>query len=511
MDQIEKNIQIFKKIIEIYNDSYLQKELNLQKETIINIFKEILEENADRYELVISNSVAKKNLFDFDARIKSPISLYEKFIRRNDGLRINKKIGLDDIEDTTRKKDSIKKELKLFEDVIGVKIVTELSKDVENIYKILSENEKLFNDKNIEFRDLKDQPKPMKNGLDIYNIKAVFNQQYAFELQIKSKIYSAWTDMDHSLFYKEYSVTPIRDTVQVSMNNIGEILNQLEEFLYDLRISQEDYPQKAEFISMVSRFDTEFSEALKNKLSNEYNLTKIAPILKFFLDQFSEPKPLLTNITYQHLTYKPIDNDNLNYLRIRNEDFELIILETIFFNWKINYENKNISETEYDNFINDYLNILCKRISDTVIDKINPLEKDQTQIFINQKMKFLLPHSNSSKVLLHIDNYVKNYKINQLIIDESEGLHQTIEVSKYIDNISNLYALGIFMCDFDQYCDYINNSTENMQEELTQILVNIQSKSNHFQEKYGIEDLLELTKNVIENIAKKSEAINEKN
>lgn len=511
MDQIEKNILIFNRIIEIYNDSYLQKDFNLQKESIINIFKEILDENADRYELVISNSVTKKNLFDFDARIKSSDSLYEKFIRRNDGLRINKKIGLENADDTKEKKDQIKKELKLFEDVIGIKIITELSKDVENIYKILYENEKLFNDKNVEFRDLKEQPKPMKNGLPIYNIKAIFNQQYAFELQIKSKIYSAWTDMDHSLFYKEYSITPIKDTVQVSMNNIGEILAQLEEFLWDLRISQEDYPQKAEFISMVSRFDKEFSEPLKNKLGNDYNLSKIAPILKFFLDQFSNHEPLLTGITYEHLTYNTKDIDNIHYIRIRNEDFELIILETIFYNWKINYDNKNISEMEYDNFINEYLNILCKRISDTVIDKINPLEKDQTIKFINQKMKFLLPHSNSSKVLLHTDNYLQNFKIYQLIIDQSESLHHTIEVSKYIDKISNLYALEIFKCEFDEYCKSINGSTEIMMEELTQILVNIQSGSNHFKEKYGIDDLLELTKNVLENIAKKSEAINEKN
>jgi len=499
MDKIETSVQIFSELIKIYSETSFKEDLENKREAIILAFKKLLEDNAEKYDLLVQNSVHKKYLFEFDPRIKKAVSLYEKFIRRNDGLRIIHKLELNNSSDVEAKKSEVEKELKLFEDIIGIKIITELRKDVKNVYNLLTEYQDfLSRHKHIDFVDLLDQPKAMKNGLWIYNIKGIYNKEYAFELQIKSKIYSAWTDMDHSFFYKDYSMTPIRDTVQVAMNRIGRLLTQLEKFLYDLRISQEDYIKKAKLFEYVNRFNKEIKEGLSKKLNSDYNFEKLVPILIHILDKFKNNQELLCEIQFGFLELVPKEVHNQNYLAIRNEDFELIFLEIIYLNWKTKYELIKIDEDNYDAVLTTYLELLIELLVNVIKETEKPFEEDSINEFVRKQLYFLMQYSKSSKCLLVSENYVKIFKINTLFIDHKDDFEDFENFEEMQQQLLYLYNLALYKINPNLYCESLENITE-----ISKVIFKINQNAPEYCSEYDIIELEELTKFLLDSIQRK--------
>ncbi|RZJ90684.1 MAG: hypothetical protein EOO20_07445, partial [Chryseobacterium sp.] len=217
-DILDDHIDIYKSLRKIYDES-IYEGLKGPAITIKELFLDLLDSKANDYLLQSMNSVYANKYYQIKDRIKKKDSFYEKLIRKDLGLKIvnqfsivQNKMALND------RKPEILNAIKEFDDLIGLRIVTELKADCPNVYKLLLNSPEFFQNNQIEFLDLEDQPQKMKNGLPIYRIKGKFQGLYLFELQIKSKIDEAWGDMDHSIFYKDYSVSPIKDTVQVTMN-----------------------------------------------------------------------------------------------------------------------------------------------------------------------------------------------------------------------------------------------------------------------------------------------------
>lgn len=497
MDKIENSIKIFDEIIEIYNEEHLQKELKNKKEAIEIEFLRLLEQRAEDYELVMSNSVYTSYLFSFDSRVKKGKNLKEKFIRRNDGLRVISKLGISKPKDVNNKQSEVQKELKLFEDIIGIKILTELRRDVRNVFNLIKENKAYFKDKHIKFIDLDGQPKPMKNGLRIYNIKGIYNNEYAFELQIKSKIYSAWTDIDHSLFYKNYSITPIKDTVQVAMTRIGKLLSQLEKFLYDLRVSNEDFTDKAKSIELMQRFDKEFSPLLFTKLGQEYNLRKLVPILSFLLSKFKRTSKPLTKLDFKNLGFSLNSPPYSYYSNIRSTDFELIFLETIFLNWRLKYKSKPIVKSEYEIAIQEYLGVLIDYNYQKIKELHIGIDITKLKKFIEEKLFLLMQYSNSSKVLLDYNLYLEAYRIYTYFFDNLVELSELENIEEKRSLLENLFFIYIFNADLESYWKTFNDLDKKI---LIRIILDIKKNINQLVEEGLKNEIIEISKNIIETI-----------
>ena len=75
------------------------------------------------------------------------------------------------------------------DDIIGIKILTELEDDCKKVISLLKDKYlMLFNDKRklyLDLDDLEKQPIRMRNGLEFYKIKGIYAESFKFELQIK--------------------------------------------------------------------------------------------------------------------------------------------------------------------------------------------------------------------------------------------------------------------------------------------------------------------------------------
>ena len=186
VDKIDLSIKYLQCIKDIYSNNCINHLKDKMKE-ISDELKLLIKEHKGNYDLVYKNSVHTSDLFKLDGRVKKPESLFEKFIRKDEGLMLLDKFKIRSEEDIESRKADIVEYFYSYEDIIGVKIVTELKEDAKNMYKLLLDHSNEISGK-IIFRDIKNQPKSMKNGLEIYNIKGLYLNKYGFELQIKSKI-----------------------------------------------------------------------------------------------------------------------------------------------------------------------------------------------------------------------------------------------------------------------------------------------------------------------------------
>ncbi|WP_315819390.1 RelA/SpoT domain-containing protein [Paraflavitalea speifideaquila] len=333
-DIISENISRYKALSIIYNDT-IYDSLKEPRAKLEGIFIALLDNKGQEYALQKNNSVYAAKYYHVKSRIKATDNFYEKLIRKNIGLTLTNKYDLiQNEENLNLKKGEIITDIQNLDDIIGLRIVTELKKDCVNVYELLENSGDFFQEKQIKFKDLKGQPQKMKNGLDIYRIKGIFQGIFGFELQIKSKIDEAWGELDHTLFYKDYSISPIKDTVQVTMNNVGELLDRIEYLLYDLRESGSNYIENAEHLKFQEELEHEISVLLKEKFETPYRLKEIAHYLKYFRDKLGVGEVRLDSIGYNHLEWAGASTFTNSYIKIRNSNFDLLLIETLYLNWK---------------------------------------------------------------------------------------------------------------------------------------------------------------------------------
>jgi len=419
-DYIDTQNEIFEEIQKLYNIS--QKNLVSAKDDLEIKFDELIKLHSRKYNLVENKdfNVNPTQYYHLKARVKTLHSFKEKLYRKNLGLQISNKHKLS-LGNFSRNRAKIKKSIFLLDDIIGLRIVTELTHDCKYAYELVKNENQTFIDSGIVFNidELGNQPETMKNGLPIFRIKGVYKEQYGFELQIKSKIDEAWGDMDHSLFYKDYSVSPIKNTVQVTMNNVGHLFSKIEDLLLGLRNSENSYKEKKDEIDFLYELSGNVFNAIKNKLGDNYDLSNIASSIKFIkiASKVKNENSEVKKLNFEFLNYVAIASQNKNYVKTRDLNFELIILETLYWHWK-KKANKNfrLNAISYDKNLKYFIEILLENLSINVntISKLNFLDINKDKI-----SKFIIDFSNVELVKpLYLD--VKTtYEL--LIIDTLVG------------------------------------------------------------------------------------------
>lgn len=418
MDKIDLSIKYLQCIKDIYSNNCINHLKDKMKE-ISDELKLLIKEHKGNYDLVYKNSVHTSDLFKLDGRVKKPESLFEKFIRKDEGLMLLDKFKIRSEEDIESRKADIVEYFYSYEDIIGVKIVTELKEDAKNMYKLLLDHSNEISGK-IIFRDIKNQPKSMKNGLEIYNIKGLYLNKYGFELQIKSKINSAWGDLDHSIFYKNYSFNPVKSTAQLTMNHIGNMLDEIEKLLYSIRSAENNYEVTAKKSRFVEQLDNYLSEKIKIKFNSSYRLDKLADILFYAYENLvSEGDNInlaISDTEYYNLMQAEFEDSLCNsYRRFRENSFEAMILENIFL--KIIFSNENISNDQYETKIKEYLKFvlryLAKALGDESVESLN-----ERGINLKNILKDAFNYVNTIDLIINKYNYeVLNLWINQLLDD----------------------------------------------------------------------------------------------
>lgn len=313
--------------------------------------------------------------------------------------------------------------------------MTELSEDCIQMYKLLLENHNELVEK-ITFKDIEPeiQPKKMKNGLDIYNIKGKYLNKYGFELQIKSKIYSAWGDLDHSIFYKNYSFNPVKNTAQLTMNHIGNMLGEIERHLYTIRNANNDYEGNAKKVRFVEELYRCFSKEVKEKFNANYRVDKLADILLHMYEKLNDSEYNRENLEISHVDYYLLMVNDFNndvckeYKFFRNNSFDAIILENFFL--KLIKSHKVINGDNYETNIIEYLDHVINYIVQS-FEEENEQDLNERGICIRNILKDIFKYISNIDLFIGLDNYISlNEWVKQLLEDYEVNSNDKTEVIK---------------------------------------------------------------------------------
>ncbi|MGZ4055303.1 MAG: hypothetical protein ACXVDZ_14330 [Bacteroidia bacterium] len=448
MDYIDTQIKIFKKIEDLYDIN--RKNLAKQEKALKDDIEKILLKFSKEFHLesITETSVNPTKYYSVKSRVKTTHSLKEKLIRKNLGLKICQKHALS-LANFEEKHSEIKKSIFLFDDIIGARIVTELKTDCFKVHKLIKEKNEYFKDLHIVFntKEVANQPETMKNGLPIFRIKGIYKSKYGFELQIKSKIDEAWGDMDHSIFYKDYSVSPIKNTVQVTMNNVGGLLDKIEELLLGLRDSESNYKEKKDEVDFLKELSEDVFVEIKKKLGDNYELGNIASSLKFIKakSKIKKKDQKITNLDYSFLSFKVKKNLCKNYLLHRNSRFELLIMEALYFTWKQKANDDFIlSANNYEEELENYLKFLSENISENA----NSLFDDKGNVisitFVEHIFESFSAELSSTSVFLNSETAIKLYIINKYLHEAftelGENMSDIPDDNSFKELLINLYS-----------------------------------------------------------------------
>jgi ppGpp synthetase/RelA/SpoT-type nucleotidyltranferase len=366
MSLIEKDLIKINFIVAQYAD---EREVVYEKitTTITEKLKRIIDDLASNFSLTSTTAIRKVKHYSFSARVKDLESLKEKMIRNN-LLNDFAPLILEGFNTTDGDLiQKIKDKLLQSDDLIGIKILTDINIDCKKMFELISSSE--FKSKAqaqgvfLSEEDLKRQPQQMKNGLDIFKIKGNY-QKYNFELQIKSKIISAWGDMEHSIFYKDYAISPVRDTAQKSMNHVGKLLFQIDDFVESIRGANKDYSENAYALIFLQWFDSKYNQRIRDKLDNVgYRIDGIAELLYAVYRKLEVKEEISTRaLRFEHFEFTATDLVLAKYVARRNKIYDLKILEGIVISWFID-ETTEITEITNEEILRKYFKVLVQSAS----------------------------------------------------------------------------------------------------------------------------------------------------
>jgi|GEM_PF-3187821 len=472
MRSIEEKIKGIEIISTKYDD--LRKDLVNTQDTIVEYLKELINKYAEDFSLIKNNSIRSLKLFRIVYRVKEKESFSEKLIRNNDYNHFYHEVqDLQNVNQT-----NLKNKIKELDDLIGLKILTDLSIDSINMFKLISSANfiKDARDKGIEFNttDIESQPVTMKNGLPIFKIRCTYDT-YKFELQIKSKLESAWGDMEHAIFYKDYKVTPVRDLAQNSMNHIGKLLLEIDDFLKEIRHANDDFSSNSEAILFMNNFEEKYA-------------TKVGSILKGFSFNFKKIASLTYNIS--KIGYNVINTENINieylsfscekyekYINYRNTDFNLQIFESII----LSNENSEVKAENIEQHLDNVFNLIkgsyVKSIVDNNIIQDSELSTIWTEHFFETCIKY-----NCKEFTLNTKNVLNHFENLKLIYESIEVLE--LDDEKTIQ-ILNTYTIYCFNGDIGAYIQTIDKDI---------LLENLEKSKTELKKITGLEEVV--TKNI---------------
>ena len=495
MDIIKSEKIIIKELVSIYSEPDFIKDLKITAESISNHFNSLLNDLGVKNNLISKNSIRELKFFSLIHRVKEPESLREKFYRGN-LLQVDfKEIRLTNGADVKRQRDDIKSVFKKCDDIIGVKILTDLNEDCKKVISILKNSELFLRKQGIilDKEDLAAQPVPMKNGLDIYKIKGHFNSNYAFELQIKSKIQSVWGDMEHSIFYKDYFISPVRDSTQATMNHIGKMLYQIDEFLLSVRNANDNFKSNSKFTEFLTWFDDNYTSKISYSLGVGYKIDSISEVLAYVTNKI---KPIIIrDLEFKHFKYKPTLDLYKKYILIRNNSYDLKIFESVVFSWL--WEESDITKADINLKFDTYFELIYGYITIEVSSKFQGQEEievmDKIKIYFNEILKYH-PKSN---FILSPNDHIKHFEFMVYIKSELE-LNGDKNIEDYYNKLDLIFINMRFKGDFVKQISDLKFTLDDVQN-YREILGNI-SNSIKIKEKKMFKKELSLIDGLIKSL-----------
>lgn len=451
MDIIKSEKIIINELVKIYSEKGFLNDLKFTADSISNHFKNLLDDLGEKNDLISKNSIRELKYFSLIFRVKEPESLKEKFYRGNLLQEDFKNMSFVSGPDVIRQRDNVKLVFKKCDDLIGVKILTDLNEDCKKVISILRNNEECLKKQGIilDKNDLAAQPVPMKNGLDIYKIKGIFNSSYCFELQIKSKIQSVWGDMEHSIFYKDYFISPIRDNTQATMNHIGKMLYQIDEFLLSVRNANKNFKSNSKFTEFLTWFDDTYTIKISNSLGVGYKIDAISEALAFSRNNINPIK--IRDLQFSHFKYKPSVDLYKKYISIRNNSYDLKIFESVIFSWL--WDEVEITKGNINSKFEIYFGLIYDYIVNEVYSEFQGEDINDIKIMIQNYFNKVLKYNPKSGIILSPNDYIKHLNFMVFLRSELElNGDENIE-----ENYKNLDLIFINMRFKGNLTDQIND------------------------------------------------------
>ncbi|MES2776807.1 MAG: hypothetical protein V4722_21695 [Bacteroidota bacterium] len=381
----------------------------------------IIDELAPIFGLTSVTTVRKIKHYSFSPRVKDAESLKEKLIRNN---LFNSFVpllpeGFNPADGGLIK--SVKDKLIESDDLIGIKLLTDLNTDCLRMYELINSSE--FNSKAkaqdiyLNEEDLNKQPQPMRNGLDIYKIRAKYDK-YNFELQIKSKIISAWGDMEHSIFYKDYAISPVRDTAQKSMNHVGKLLFQIDDFVESIRNANKDYSENAYALMFLQWFDNKYNQRIRNSLDNVgYRMDGISELLYASYKKLGGTEDFATRkLKFDHFEFNINDPQLLKYVARRNKIYDLKILEAIVMSWCLESE-REVTQENIEETLTRYIKVLIRSASSFLCERHQAYEIEEMESLVTKFYDTGFKYDCSERFLLSL-NKLDDYLTTCFYIDD---------------------------------------------------------------------------------------------
>ncbi|CAA0248471.1 putative PpGpp synthetase catalytic domain-containing protein (RelA/SpoT-type nucleotidyltranferase) [Tenacibaculum maritimum] len=450
------------------------------QQVIVDTLKELIDKYAEDFQLTRNNSVRKLNFYRIVHRVKEKGSFSEKLIRNNQyNLFIDNLKDLDNID-----LPNLKLTIKKIDDLIGIKILTDLNIDSINMFELIRSSNFISElaQKGIKInpQDIGNQPVTMKNGLNIFKLRCSY-EGWNFELQIKSKLESAWGDMEHSIFYKDYKITPVRDLAQQSMNHIGKLLIQIDSFLQEIREANNNFSINSNIILFINNFEKLYTDKVSEVLNGiNYNFKKIAA-LTYNINLVNNNILKDLNLKTEHLSF--LCSKYSFYINSRNKDFDLQIFESIVLaSLNVNITEDNI-ETSLDNFFDLIKQSYIKMILDNLIVQDEELATRYVNLFYNTCIdhnckEFILNTKNVSKHINNIKLFEEAIEILELEEEERNEILKAYSISCFDGNLDS------YVSTIDKY--QLLQNLENSKLELEKIETSTDKITNNLTELINI-------------------------
>lgn len=410
------------KIISIYTDNIVPEIEGIAleiKALLESIFKKKIEVAEPPYNLIHYNSGYIGRYFKIVSRVKSGDSLGGKLVIKDDLFEIRSNFpeaNHDDIVTTLYSK---------YKDLVGIKILGDLEVDTKNILNFLKDNKDNFIDEKntnnfIEFLNLENQPDEMENGKEIIKVAAIYHKEgrkFNFELQVKNQLLSAWGDMEHQQFYKNSKFSPIRKSHEPIMQDVGDLLDKIDNLLLSIRNSEINYSEQSPKWEYHLKIQEEYASKLETLFEINVNdkITELTTVLKYLEEKI---KPDYKKIKYELLNfvekeykvsdeYSPIFINE--YLKYREKKFKLRVFEAITLTW---YSSLNdINTISNDTYI-DFIKWLYEQFLETINNLYDNNVEDEDKPFKPVFYK-LLDNPGSLDYFLDLEKYgevIKYYK-----------------------------------------------------------------------------------------------------
>lgn len=340
----------------------------LKKEIVIlrGALKKCVDSHAreEQFGLIVSNdSSSDIQLYEMVDRVKSPESLEEKIIRNQEFFDLIGKEGSELIEAIQKSND----------DLMGLRFLVSLSCDCGRLFDLLDKYQGELAEESIIFLNLKQNPQTMRNGRPIYRIKGKY-KTYPFELQIKSKVDSAWADIEHMLFYKDYQFSYIQSTNKQVMKKLGDLLDQVDELMIQIRESQASYEKDRKEMDFTQYLGKKFRNQIKEKIGSAFVLSDYRKIFFNIFSQFekSQQEIILAQrapvISAEFYFLKIKDKESKfvkNYKRLVEHSLEFVISEHIYVEWL-----NNLGQLESANTATDLAKYFKRLIKGLFLEKM---------------------------------------------------------------------------------------------------------------------------------------------